>query len=95
MPQIPTIYYLVLSVSEGGGKSLSSVVDEDSEFLLKLLDFELKVPAHLLYKQTSWICIPPLCGKHNLVPLFHNLKPESQITVVRDLQTIQLTLQCV
>ena len=49
MPQIPTIYYLVLSVSEGGGKSLSFVVDEDSEFLLKLLDFELKVPAHLLY----------------------------------------------
>ena len=66
MPQIPTIYYLVLSVIEGGGKSLSFVVDEDSEFLLKLLDFELKVPAHLLYKQISWICISSYHHTHSM-----------------------------
>ncbi len=82
VPLIAVISYLVLTVSEAGGKSLSFVVDESSEFLLKLLDFEFKISVHLLYKQVSWVCISPLCGKHNLVPLFLELKFVSQITIV-------------
>ena len=87
MPQIPVICHLVLTVSEG----LSVLFDDSSESLLQLLDSELKVPPHLLYKHVSLIYLSPPCRKHNFkVPSLY-LEFVSEISILCNTQTIEFS----
>ena len=89
MPLIPVICHLVLTVREG----LSFLVDDSSESLLQLLDSELKVPPHLLYKHVSLIYLSPPCQKHNFKVPFLDLEFVSEISILCNSQTIEFSLE--